>query len=61
VYAGDPAKLAAAIYHTTRQPEPPLRLALGADAYDAIHASLTERLGALEAQADLAASVAFTD
>jgi hypothetical protein len=58
VYAGDSAKLAAAIYHTTRQPEPPLRMALGADAYDAIHASLTARLGVQE---DLAASVAFTD
>lgn len=60
VYAGDPRKLAAAIYDTTRDPEPPLRLALGTDAYDAIHAALTTRLGGLEAQKDLAASVAFT-
>jgi NAD(P)-dependent dehydrogenase (short-subunit alcohol dehydrogenase family) len=61
VLTGDPAKLAAAIYNTTRRPIPPLRLTLGADAYDAIHTALTERLAALEAQKDLAASVAFTD
>jgi NAD(P)-dependent dehydrogenase (short-subunit alcohol dehydrogenase family) len=57
---GDPAKLAAAIYDTTRNPNPPLRLTLGSDTYDAIHTALTERLTALEAQKDLAASVAFT-
>jgi NAD(P)-dependent dehydrogenase (short-subunit alcohol dehydrogenase family) len=57
---GDPAKLAAAIYETTRDPKPPLRLTLGSDTYDAIHAALTERLAALESQKDLAASVAFT-
>ncbi|WP_200307750.1 hypothetical protein [Streptomyces adelaidensis] len=39
---------------------PPLRLTLGSDTYDAIHAALTERLTALETQKDLAASVAFT-
>jgi hypothetical protein len=60
VYTGDPAKLAAVIYDISRQPDPPLRLTLGADAYDAIHTALTARLGALEAQRDLAASVAFT-
>jgi NAD(P)-dependent dehydrogenase (short-subunit alcohol dehydrogenase family) len=60
VYTGDPAKLAAVIYDSTRHPDPPLRLTLGADAYDAIRTALTARLGALEAQKDLAASVAFT-
>ncbi|MDX6293656.1 MAG: hypothetical protein QOH50_2731 [Kribbellaceae bacterium] len=60
VYTGDPAKLAAVIYDISRQPDPPLRLTLGADAYDAIHTALTARLRALEAQTDLAASVAFT-
>ena len=30
---GDPAKVAAAIVDVTRQPEPPLRLLMGADAY----------------------------
>jgi hypothetical protein len=58
---GDPAKVAAAVYDTTRLAVPPLRLTLGADSYDAVHAALTERIGELEAQKDLAASVAFTD
>jgi NAD(P)-dependent dehydrogenase (short-subunit alcohol dehydrogenase family) len=57
---GDPAKLAAAIYDTTRHPNPPLRLTLGRDTYNAIRTALTERLTALETQRDLAASVAFT-
>jgi NAD(P)-dependent dehydrogenase (short-subunit alcohol dehydrogenase family) len=60
-FTGDPAKLAAAVYDTTRHPDPPLRLALGADTYEAVHAALTDRLTALEAQKDLAASVAFGD
>jgi short-subunit dehydrogenase len=60
VLTGDPAKLAAAIYDTTLDPNPPLRLALGTDTYDAIHSALTERLSALETRKDFAASVAFT-
>ena len=58
-FAGDPVKLAAVIYDTTLMAEPPLRLALGADTYDAVHAALSERLAALEAQQDLAGSVGF--
>lgn len=57
---GDPAKIAAAIYDTTRHSNPPLRLTFGSDTYDAVHAALTERLAALENQKDLAASIAFT-
>jgi len=60
VLTGDPAKLAAVIFQTTRDPNPPARLALGADTYDAVHTALSERLTALEAQKDLAATVAFT-
>ncbi|GAA2606070.1 SDR family oxidoreductase [Streptomyces axinellae] len=60
-FTGDPAKLAAAVYATTRHPSPPLRLPLGSDTYGAVHAALTERLTALEAQKDLAGSVSFTD
>ncbi|WNV87170.1 SDR family oxidoreductase [Umezawaea sp. Da 62-37] len=56
---GDPAKVAAAVYDTTRDPNPPLRLPLGADTYDAVHAALTERLTALETRKDHAVSVAF--
>ncbi|MEU6224803.1 SDR family oxidoreductase [Streptomyces sp. NPDC047042] len=59
VFTGDPAKLAAAIHDTTRHPNPPLRLALGSDTYNAVHTALTERLTALETQKELAASVAF--
>jgi NAD(P)-dependent dehydrogenase (short-subunit alcohol dehydrogenase family) len=58
--SGDAAKVAAAVYDTTRLPVPPLRLALGTDSYAAIHAALTERLAELEAQKDLAASVTVT-
>ncbi|MGR3935936.1 SDR family oxidoreductase [Streptomyces sp. BRA346] len=60
VFTGDPAKLAAAVYDTTRHPDPPLRLTLGSDTYEAVHTALTERLATLEAQKDRAASVAFT-
>jgi NAD(P)-dependent dehydrogenase (short-subunit alcohol dehydrogenase family) len=57
---GDPAKLAAVIYDTTRDPNPPVRLTLGSDTYEAIRDALNERLTALENQKDLAASVAFS-
>ncbi|MGV9798135.1 SDR family oxidoreductase [Mycobacterium sp. NPDC003449] len=60
-FTGDPAKIAAVIYDTTRHPDPPMRLAFGSDTYNAVHTALSERLMALEAQQDLAASVAFTD
>jgi NAD(P)-dependent dehydrogenase (short-subunit alcohol dehydrogenase family) len=59
VYVGDPAKLAQAIFATTRAVEPPLRLTLGQDAYDTIHDVLTERLQLLEQQEDLARAVLF--
>lgn len=58
---GDPAKLAAVVHATTREAAPPLRIALGADTYDAVHSALGERLAALESQKDLAASVAFAE
>ncbi|PRY40474.1 SDR family oxidoreductase [Umezawaea tangerina] len=56
---GDPAKVAAAVYATTRDPNPPLRLPLGADTYDAVHAALTGRLAALESRKEQAGEVAF--
>jgi NAD(P)-dependent dehydrogenase (short-subunit alcohol dehydrogenase family) len=59
VYMSDPVKIAAAMYDTTRSPAPPLRLTLGADAYDAVEAGLMARLEALTSQRDLAASVAL--
>ena len=59
VYTGDPAKVARAIFDTTRDPQPLLRLTLGADAYNMIHTALRNRLDNLEAQQELAHSVAF--
>jgi NAD(P)-dependent dehydrogenase (short-subunit alcohol dehydrogenase family) len=59
VYVNDPSKLAQAIFETTRSAKPPLRLTLGGDAYDAIHAALRDRLQALESQQEIARSVAF--
>ncbi|WP_020659807.1 SDR family oxidoreductase [Amycolatopsis benzoatilytica] len=56
---GDPAKIAAVLYETTLRPDPPLRLALGPDTYEIVHAALTNRLGQLEAQRDVAESVVF--
>ena len=60
-YTGDPAKLAQAIFDTTRTNPPPLRLALGADAYRNISDALSERLRALRAQEELAHAVAITE
>lgn len=59
VFIVDPAKLARAIFETTRSSEPPLRLTLGPDAYDMIHAALKTRLERLESQEELARSMAF--
>lgn len=61
VFIVDPTRLARAIFDTTRSPAPPLRLTLGPDAYDMIHAALKARLGRLEAQEELARSMAFSD
>lgn len=58
---GDPHEIAAAIYATTRQTDPPLRLTLGGDSYAAVHEALTARLAALEGQRSLAESIAFRD
>jgi NAD(P)-dependent dehydrogenase (short-subunit alcohol dehydrogenase family) len=56
---GDPDKIAAVVFQTTRQTHPPLRLTLGDDSYDAVHAALTGRLAALENQRAVAESVEF--
>lgn len=37
--AADPAKLADVIWETTRREDPPTRIALGSDTYDAVHAA----------------------
>lgn len=59
-FTGDPAKIAAVIYDTTRNPDPPLRLALGEDSYHAVRAALSERLAALEGNRTVSTSVGFT-
>lgn len=58
-FTGDPAKIAAVIYETTSDPNPPLRLTLGSDAYDGIHTALSQRLSTLEGQQERAALIAF--
>ena len=53
---GDPAKMARAMIASADASPAPRRLALGSDAYVQMHAALTQRLAALEAQRDLAFS-----
>ena len=53
---GDAGKSVRAIVETADQNPPPLRLALGSDAYGAMHGALSERLAELESQKAIAAS-----
>ena len=55
---GDPARMAKVIIDSVDQNPAPKRIALGSDAYGAIHKALTDRLSALEAQREVAF---FTD
>lgn len=57
--SGDPVKMASAIYMVSQLPEPPLRTALGGDAYAVLESSYTRNLEALRAQKELAGSVMF--
>ncbi|WP_035841384.1 oxidoreductase [Kitasatospora azatica] len=57
--AGDPAKAAAALIAALELPEPPLRLALGADAVGAIRAKLATVAAELDRTAQLSGSTAF--
>lgn len=57
--SGDPVKMAAAIVDLAQLPEPPLRTALGVDVYAALQKGYADSLKALEAQKDLALSVAI--
>jgi NAD(P)-dependent dehydrogenase (short-subunit alcohol dehydrogenase family) len=57
--AGDPVKIADAIYGLTQQVDPPLRTALGVDTYATLKQAYAGSLSALEAQKELAESVAF--
>lgn len=53
---GDAGKAVHAIIEMADQDPPPLRLALGSDAYSAMHRGLVERLAELESQEAIAAS-----
>ncbi len=53
---GDPDKVVRAMIDSVDQRPAPLRLSLGSDTYTLIHAALTKRLAALEAQRDIAFS-----
>ena len=57
---GDPRKLAAAILTALDAPEPPLRLALGGDAVDAIRAAQDRRRADLDAWEDLSRDTALS-
>lgn len=59
LYTLDPRKIAREIFNVAKSNDPPLRVALGGDAFGVIQAALRARLGALEAQEGLARSVAF--
>jgi NAD(P)-dependent dehydrogenase (short-subunit alcohol dehydrogenase family) len=56
---GDPAQMAKVIIGSVDQNPAPKRIALGSDAYGAIHKALTDRLSSLEAQRELAFSTDF--
>ncbi len=58
---GDPVKMVKAMISVADVENPPLRLTLGSDAYEAIHKSLSSRLAALEEQKDTAYSTYFED
>lgn len=59
LYTLDPQKIAHRIFDTATSEKPPLRVALGGDAFGVIQAALKGRLSALEEQESLARSVAF--
>ena len=56
---GNPAKMVQIMIDSVEQNPAPRRIALGSDAYGAIHKALTERLAGLEAQRELAFSTDF--
>jgi NAD(P)-dependent dehydrogenase (short-subunit alcohol dehydrogenase family) len=56
---GDPAKMAKVILESVDQTPAPKRIAMGRDAYGAIHKALTDRIAELEAQKNLALSTDF--
>jgi NAD(P)-dependent dehydrogenase (short-subunit alcohol dehydrogenase family) len=58
---GDQAKVVAAMIDVAQVDDPPRRLLLGSDAYNLVHAALTDRLTTFEAQKDVAYSTDADD
>jgi NAD(P)-dependent dehydrogenase (short-subunit alcohol dehydrogenase family) len=56
---GDPARMVEIMIASAEREPAPTRIALGSDAYQVMHAQLSARLAALEAQRDLAYSTDF--
>lgn len=56
---GDPAKMSSIIIDSVQQTPAPRRIVLGSDSWGFIRKALTERLAAVEAQQELAASTDF--
>jgi len=61
VIKGDPDRMINAMIAAADSPKMPFRLLLGSDAYDGVHAALTERLAVLEAGKDITISADFTE
>lgn len=57
--SGDPQKMADAIYRASQLQEPPLRTALGVDAFEVLQGGYGRALEALQAQREIAQSVAL--
>jgi len=57
--SGDPVKMADAIFNLSQLEQPPLRTTLGADAYSTLEKTYQQSLTVLQAQKELAESVAF--
>ena len=58
---GDPRKMVEAMIDSIKHSPAPRRLTLGSGAYNSIRAALVERLGALDAQKDIAFSTDFNE
>lgn len=59
VSQGDPVKMVEAMIASVDQEPAPRRIALGSDAYHVMHAQMSARLAALEAQRELACSTDY--
>ena len=56
---GDPSKVAGVVFQLSRMEPPPMRLALGRDAYDAMQNAFVSRLDSLRKNEHLSTSISF--